>query len=462
MHNLRARLPGKGLEPIARGSTQVTRVARSTGGLIALLAVIALIAGCGAASSTSKNTTTPITFGVAAAFTGPTSYDGAIFGTAVKIACGAINKAGGVLGHRCSMDAINTLGDAADGALAVRKAFATDQNLEAVLGLSTGEATTEVPIVIANHAVAFSIAGNQTLFNNSKLAPYLYMDQPPDSQTGVALALAAVKEGCNRPALVFQTGPDAAPAAAGTDAALHNVGVTPTANISLPQGLPSYSSVASQVVASHPQCLVTEIDDPASAGTFFGDMATALGGKYSLKTISDDVATAGPWVKAVGNAIGQSALTGDFQIVQPATPPTTPGSKFVAAQWPKYHSGVPVTASFSEPLYDSAILAALAMDQTHSLSASKWSPDVAKIAAGEPGGTTVYTYAEGVKALKAGHAIHYVGAIGNMHWDSEHSQTLPQAAYGLLAGGALGTKAIITIGGRQIASASKGVAKSIQ
>lgn len=427
-------------------------IARSVGISSVMVAALLAIAGCGSSSNSG-----PVTLGVATAFTGTSGYDGAIFGAAVQIGCAQINQSGGVLGHRCAVSDINTLGDAADGALALRKAFATDKNLVAVYGLASGEATTEIPIVVANHAVAFSIAGDQSLFNNAKLAPSLYMDEPPDSQVGVSLGLAAVKDGCHRPALVFQSGPSAAPAAAGTVAALRDLGVKPVVNISLPGGLASYASTTAAIVGARADCLVDEIDDPASAGTFFGNLATALGGQYNMKTIGDDVSTNGPWVKAVVNVIGPQAVTAHFQVVQVATGANTPGARLVAKEWPGYHTGQPLTAGFVNPIYDSAILAALAMDEANSINPVQWRGYVAKIAAGVPGAVTVYTYGKGKKEIAAGHRVHYVGAIGSMHWDAQHSQTLPQASYGMLANGNLSATPILQISAAAIARASSGV-----
>jgi hypothetical protein len=72
--------------------------------------------------------------------------------------------------------------------------------------------------------------------------------------------------------------------------------------------------------------------------------------------------------------------------------------------------------------FDLYILAALAMDEAHSLNPTTFAPDIAGLAAGQsnPGRTVVYTYERGGQALSQGKKIAYWGAGGPFGWNSQH------------------------------------------
>lgn len=445
-------LPVKSLPGVRRGTLAA-----------GALALVAFTAACGSgAPSAATGVSSPVVYAVATAFTGSSAVNGALFSPAMQIACHEINSAGGILGHRCEVQNYNTLGDSADAVLAVRKAL-SDRDVRAVFGLGTGVGPTTVPIIAAAHSVAFSFSGDSFFWHNAQIAPYEYMTQPPDAQSGVAMAVAAKELGLSRPAVVFQGGPDSAPIAAGVTAGLKNLGITPAISTDITSGLVSYGSVARAVAAARPDGLITEIDDPPSAATFFSNLKTALGGSYNLKTVTDNVSTASQFVSAVGHAIGASTFPKYFYVVQAIAAGNTPGAHIVSSLWKTYQPAQPITASFTFPFYDTGILTALAMTEVGSVTdAAKWRPIISQIADGTPGSVNVYTYAEGVKALKEGKKIHYVGAAGNMGWDSFHSRTVPQGAYREQANGGLPASPAVVASTQVILANTKGIPSNVQ
>jgi hypothetical protein len=82
-----------------------------------------------------------------------------------------------------------------------------------------------------------------------------------------------------------------------------------------------------------------------------------------------------------------------------------------------------LTAPGAVHLYDGINLAALAMVEAKSTSPSRYAPFIAKIGNGTPGATVVYSYAQGLAALKAGKSIRYEGPGGPTSFDSFNDST---------------------------------------
>ncbi len=83
------------------------------------------------------------------------------------------------------------------------------------------------------------------------------------------------------------------------------------------------------------------------------------------------------------------------------------------------------TDYYTQSLYDSIILASLAMIQAHSTSPPAWAPLITTLADGTPGAVTVSTFAAGKGALAAGKRIRYVGAIGPITLNKYHNSSAP-------------------------------------
>jgi len=78
------------------------------------------------------------------------------------------------------------------------------------------------------------------------------------------------------------------------------------------------------------------------------------------------------------------------------------------------------TAPGAVHLYDGMNLAALAMIAAGSTDTAKWQPFIASIGDGVPGAVVVNSFAQGVRELKAGKKIRYVGPGGPTSFDSYH------------------------------------------
>jgi hypothetical protein len=141
----------------------------------------------------------------------------------------------------------------------------------------------------------------------------------------------------------------------------------------------------------------------AISPAFFSASAAALGASAFASNFHADnlvTATSGPAYQAFTQSLlavkgkVQGAQTGDF-----TTYFTAPGAVH---------------------LYDGMNLAALAMIAAGSTETAKWMPFLTSIGDGVPGAVTVNSFAQGVRELKAGKKIRYVGPGGPTSFDSFH------------------------------------------
>ena len=101
------------------------------------------------------------------------------------------------------------------------------------------------------------------------------------------------------------------------------------------------------------------------------------------------------------------------------SPPAGPAWDYFVQGYQKVW-GTNQPVALSQNTYDSVIIAALAMTEAGTTDPTKWINDVADVA-GNPNGVKVYTYADGVAALKAGKKINYEGASGSCDYNQFHN-----------------------------------------
>ena len=130
-----------------------------------------------------------LTIADVAPFTGPDAALGPTYLVSCDAATNAINAAGGVLGHKLGCKSVDTRGDPADAVPAVRQMYASTSNLALVIGCTSDEAASVVPIFSANKTVSFCMTG-QSEFDHVKF-PYFYRLVPPDLSESYAMVAIA-------------------------------------------------------------------------------------------------------------------------------------------------------------------------------------------------------------------------------------------------------------------------------
>lgn len=354
------------------------------------------------------------------AFTGSSDFEAQSNEGGLYPAIYAINKAGGVLGHDLAYKAVDTKADPADALPAMQQAMATTTNIVLVAGPDTSSAPALVPVLNSAKIPMTAVAG-ESAYNQNTL-PYFWRLFPPDSANGTAMALWAQRKGYTKVAAVFSTDSGSQGDLPGVLAGLSALHISLAANVSLTPDQPTYSSAVRQVMAAHPQVIMTETD-ATTAATFYGELRQ-LGGLAPI--VGTEATFTAPWLKAVGSALGSSFrqyYTALITAPSQSTAATTAYQQAVTAvqnqepkPWQSYLSN-----PFSITYYDGVVVVALAMDAANSTDPAVFNKFIPQVANPGPGKTVVYTYPQGVAALKAGKKIQYFGATGVIDFNQYHN-----------------------------------------
>jgi branched-chain amino acid transport system substrate-binding protein len=399
---------------------------RAVAGIAALLALVA--AGCGSSNgSGSAKAGSSLTVADVAPFTGTDAALGPTYLVSCDAATNAINAAGGVMGHKLKCKSVDTRGDPADAVPAVRQMYASTSNLALVIGCTSDEAASVVPVFTSNKTVSFCMTG-QSEFDHVKF-PYFYRLVPPDLSESYAMVAIAKNHGYKRIALAFgnDIGSQTFPAPA--IAAIKAAGMTLVANQTLDLSSSTFRTEAAKIVAGKPDVILTEALGPTEA-SFLSEVKQQAGGKV-IPVIGTSATISPDWFKSVSAAIGGSTIASNFSadnlVVESAGPAFQAFSKAIDAEKGKVGStgdfSTYLTAPGAVHLYDGINLAALAMLASKSTSPNVFRPFIEKIGDGVPGAQVVYSFAQGAAALKAGKQIRYEGPGGPTSFDAYHDST---------------------------------------
>jgi branched-chain amino acid transport system substrate-binding protein len=202
--------------------------------------------------------------------------------------------------------------------------------------------------------------------------------------------------------------------------------MTLAANETLDLNASTFRTEADKIVASHPDVIFTEALGTTDA-TFLSEVKQLNGGKM-IPVIGTSATISPDWYKSVAAAIGASTLASSFHadnlVTETSGPAYTPFHNAIMSEKGKVGStgnfDTYLTAPGAVHLYDGINLAALAMVEAKSTTPSVYAPYIVKIGNGTAGATVVYSFAQGVAALKQGKAIRYEGPGGPTSFDSYH------------------------------------------
>ncbi len=405
---------------------------------VAALAVASLAlaaAGCGSGSSSGSGGGSSggsgggsgggstLTVADVAPFTGTDGALGPTYLVSCDAATQAINSAGGVLGDHLNCKSVDTRGDPADAVPAVHQMYASGSPT-LIIGCTSDEAASVVPIFTANHTVSFCMTG-QSEFDHVKF-PDFYRLVPPDLSESYAMIAMAQNKGYKRIALAFGNDIGSQTFVGPAIAAIKKAGMTLVANETLDLSATTFRTEADKIVSAKPDVILTEALGPSEA-SFLSEVKQLGGGK--LPPVIGTSATISPdWYKSVAAAVGASTLASGFSADNLVTETSGPAfqafSKAMFAEKGKVgqtgNFSTYLTAPGAVHLYDGINLAALSMLAAKSTSPTTWTPWITKIGDGVAGATVVHSFAAGAAALKAGKQIRYEGPGGPTNFDAYH------------------------------------------
>jgi ABC-type branched-subunit amino acid transport system substrate-binding protein len=378
---------------------------------VPLCTALLIIAGCGSSgSSTTSGAQTSgsgdIVFGSEVSLTGQFAPFGAGVSQGLKAAEAEVNAAGGVLGRKITLDVVDDASDPVDSVPKANLLVSTDH-----VKVQVGEAGPDAQAIykiFTKASIPFLTAGGDTYFD-ANTDPMLWRLTPSDNQLGVAMALWAYHQGYRRAALLFSTGVEQQLRAV-VEATFKRLGGSIVDNVAIEPGQTSYESTVQGLISSKPQVILTETDPPTMS-VIVRELESL--GAPNIPVVGTDTMIGSDMIKAVGAATLHRIMTnceaGLF---------SSPATGVFTAQVKKTSGGQAPQAN-AEFGYDGVIIAALAMDESHSTSGATFNAAIQKVTA--QGGTPVYSYAQGLAALKAGKKITYIGASGPFYYNANHN-----------------------------------------
>jgi ABC-type branched-subunit amino acid transport system substrate-binding protein len=410
-----------------------------------LLLAAAVMAGAGltacSSSSSTTGTTTPGTAAVSGAPTGsalviadvaPFSGPDAALGPTYLASCygatAAINAAGGVLGHPFTCKSVDTRGDPADAVPAVNQMFASTSGLSLVIGCTSDEAASVVPVINAHKMAMFCMTGQSEF--DSVHYPFFYRLVPPDLEESYAMVAIAQQLHYKRIALAFGNDIGSQTFIQPAISALAKAGMTLATNQTLDLHATTFRTEAKAIIASHPDAIMTEALGSADP-TLFQEIKQLNGGKM-IPIIGTSAAISPSFFKSAAAAVGATEFTSNFHADNLVTETSGPAYKAFSTALLSQQGKVPgasgnFTTYLSAPggvhLYDGINLAALAMIKSGSTDPSVYGPDIIAIGNSAPGATVCYSFAACAAALKSGSTIRYEGPGGPTSFDSFHDST---------------------------------------
>ena len=363
-----------------------------------------------------------------APFSGPDAALGPTYLATCYGATSAINAHGGVLGHKLACKSVDTRGDPADAVPAVNKLFASTPNLDLVIGCTSDEAASVVPIINAHKMAMFCMTG-QSEFDHVHFSDF-YRLVPPDLEEAYALVAIAQDLHYKRVAMAFGNDIGSQTFVGPAISALKKAGITLTTNQTLDESATTFRTEAEAIVSSHPQAVMTEALGTADP-TLLSEIKQLNGGKL-IPVIGTSALISPAFFKAAASAVGGSDLAANFHADNLVTETSGPAYAAFKTALLSQQGKVPgATGNFSTylsapggvHLYDGINLAALAMLESKSTSPSAYAPDIIKIGNGVPGATLCYSFAQCADLIKAGKSIRYEGPGGPTNFDSYHDST---------------------------------------
>ena len=417
-------VPNAGRPGSTRGGCRTSHGYTRACAVLTAAALVSAVTAC--SSSSGAGSKAPLVVADVAPFSGVDAALGPTYLVSCDGATQAINKAGGVLGHKMTCTSVDTRGDPADAVPAVNKLFATTSNVVLVIGSTSDEAAAVVPIINNHKTVVFGMTG-QDEFDKVKY-PYFYRLVPPDLEESYAMVAIAQKLGYKRIALAFGNDIGSQTFVQPAISALKKAGMTLTANETLDLKATTFRTEAQKIVSSHPDAIMTEALGSADP-TLFAEIKQLNGGKI-IPIIGTSAAISPAFYQAAARAVGAAPFAANFHADNLVTATSGPAydafskalfavkGKVANAQTGNFSTYF--TAPGAVHLYDGINLTALAMIAAKSTDTAKWKPFITTIGDGVPGATVVNSFAQGAAALKAGKKIRYIGPGGPTSFDAFH------------------------------------------
>jgi len=367
---------------------------------------LAATSASAAAASSSPSCSGTITFGQLLPFTGTKAFlsSWAVHGDAAAVY--DVNNHGGVMGCKLKSVSADDAGDSVDAVPALRKLLLSHPAF--IVGPYSLTIMAVIGLFDPNHVVDFMIGGTTQL--DHMRYPYVFRTTASDSAEVAAMAYFAMKKGWRRAAYIFDNTANTQGLVAPLTKDYEKLGGKVVANVTVVPDQSSYLSEVARAFAKHPQ-VVFFASDQQTATTVF--TAARELGDLNVPWVGEDVVGSPGYAQAMG----QPQASRYLYAVEGGSPTGPAYSHFLSDYYAVWHTHQILSSSYN--MYDSVIIAALAMTEAHSTDPRVWVNDVIKVS--NPPGIKCYTYESCVALIKAGKKINYEGATGPEDFNQYHN-----------------------------------------
>ena len=399
--------------------------------VLASVCVAVLFAAAFSGGAGAKQSTGTLNVGVFVALSGVDAVDGPIQSAGCLAAQASIDAAGGIRGEQMKCVRVDSGSDPADAVPAANQMLATTSNLVAIVGPTEVAPATE-PIFARAKVVMFSLSGDPRYDHSTD--PYFFRILPSDDVAGVAMAYWAFSRGLKHAAVAFDSSLGSQTVLPSLEHAYAKLGGKLSKVLILAPDQVSYQTEVEQLLASHPDGILTQTDSQPAA-TFFSEVSVLSSHLFPIQVTAPGLVP--PYETALAKAIGKSNMQKYFSGTDISAP--APGgvasnaykhallSPGLGIQNPAQYETQPFTAA----PYDAVVAMALAMTAAKSTVPSVYRAYITRVTGPAAKGVVeVQTYAQGVAALKQGKRIRYVGANGPLVFDRYQNAAGTFSAFG--------------------------------
>jgi branched-chain amino acid transport system substrate-binding protein len=318
---------------------------------------------------------------------------------AIKIAAEEVNAAGGILGNKVVIYSEDTQTDPDAAVKAAKKLIEVNQ-VSAILGTwSSGVTMVVLPLTTRAGIIEMSVSGAPEITAIGKETGLVFRTQASNTLFGVVFAKIALKEGYQKAATMAFNNPSGK---GNTEEFAKNfkaAGRTITGSAVYEGNQASYRSEIEKILATKPEVVVM--------GSYIKDTTIILKDWYQMNEPMKWIAPAWAVNPKLIETLGPQVTEGIIAVDTVPNSESKTYARFVE-RFTKATGSEPKKNPYAPMVYDQMILLALAAEAAQSTDSKAIAAKMRDVSG--PPGDLVFSYEEGVKALKAGKNIDFDGA----------------------------------------------------
>ncbi|MCL5942503.1 MAG: ABC transporter substrate-binding protein [Actinobacteria bacterium] len=398
--------------------------------ILMLVLALAILAGCGGGGATTTtaapgtettaagnestaSTGAPsggdIPIGILTSYTGEMGAFGVPWFNAAKMAADEVNAAGGVLGKQIKLYTEDDRSSVEEGIKGARKLIGAN-GVVAIHGPISDILLAIWPIAKENKVMATSPAAGTTKLDETG-GDYEFRTVPSDSFDGKVAALVLWENGYKEIGMIYENDEGRQSISAAVRKEFEALGGKIVVDVPFTPRQPTYSAELKKVASANPQAVW--LGSGQESGAVLLKDAKQRG--YNWKwMVSSDLA-----VPEMFDLVGKDTLEGVLTEM-PSAETSTPEFQAWAKRFQELFNAEP-TGGFQSNSYDAIIVMALAMEKGGAATGEAINQNYRDVS--NPPGEKVFTFKDGVAALKAGKDIDYEGVSGPLDFDAHGNVT---------------------------------------